>query len=289
VVWIIGKSGLLSRAFQRILSEKKISYQVSSSSECDIRNSAALKSYARKVTTPYIFNCSAYTAVDLAETHREEAYAVNAQGVQNLVAVAKMLSAHLIHFSTDYVFDGKKNSPYQEQDLTHPLSVYGASKRKGEEILLEQLPSALIIRIAWLFSSEGPSFVNTMWQVMVKQQELKVVETQIGKPTYVDDVVEAALQARDASGIYHFANQDAVSRYAYAQEIYHELKLQGISLQCQHIAPIASMQGGAPRPNYSVLDTTKIEALLPKPIRSHTQALKECIHLMVCKERSCAS
>lgn len=284
--WIIGKTGLLSRAFQRILSEKKIPYQVSSSSECDIRNLDILKSYAREVTSQYILNCSAYTAVDLAETRSEEAYAVNAQGVQNLGIVAKMLGAQLIHFSTDYVFDGKKKSPYQEQDPTNPLSVYGASKRKGEEILLEQLPSALIIRISWLFSSEGPSFMNTMWKAMMKQQELKVVETQIGKPTYVDDVVEAVLQVRDASGIYHFANQDEVSRYTYAQEIYNELKSHGLQLQCKHIAPIASMQGGAPRPDYSVLDTRKIETLLQRPIRSHTKALKECIDLMVCKESS---
>jgi len=287
--WIVGRSGVLSQAFQRVFRRKNLSFVVSSKEECDVTNVQGIKNFAKGKSCRYIINCSGYTAVDLAEKQPQEAYAINAQGVRHLAMVAEEMQAKLIHFSTDYVFDGRKKTPYLESDETDPLNVYGLTKLEGEEILLQEFPSSLVVRISWLFSEEGPSFMKALWKAFLDKEKVEVITTQQSKPTYADDVVWAVEQIRDAEGLYHFANQDAVSRYDYAKEILAELISQGVSIKCKEVVPTQHVYAGATRPAYSALDTAKIEKLLGKPIRSHVASLKECIAACIHKEKRDAS
>jgi dTDP-4-dehydrorhamnose reductase len=284
--WIIGKTGILSKAFQRFFCERDISYEASSSQECDISHYSQLEAFAKGKAFTHILNCSAYTAVDLAEKEEERAFAVNAKGVENLALFAKHIQAKLVHFSTDYVFDGKKKTPYKETDRVHPVNIYGKSKERGEHILRDISPDSLVIRTSWVFSRDGHNFIKAMLKVMQEKEEIQVIEDQIGKPTYVEDLVLATLEILEESGVYHFANKEEVSRYAYAKEILNELEDREIKVKCKKILPISSgtLVGYAPRPAYSVLDTTKIEKLLKEPIRTHQSALKECFPYILNKE-----
>lgn len=283
--WIVGKTGLLSRAFQRYFLSHSTPFFVSSQQECDIRELQHIEKFIRGKECQYLINCSGYTAVDLAERHPEEAYALNATGVNYLAQIAEKMHAKLIHFSTDYVFNGKKNISYTEEDPPSPVNVYGASKLQGENILKERFPSALIMRISWLFSQEGLSFTQAMWKAFLEKEEVEVVTTQVSKPTYAEDVVTAVQEVLEAQGVYHFANHGAISRYTYAQEIFSELKNQGVLLKCKRIIPIEHLPGSVPRPEYSALSTAKIEPLLRAPIRSHQEALREYIAARISKER----
>jgi dTDP-4-dehydrorhamnose reductase len=289
--WIIGKTGIVSKAFQRLFDASAVSYEVTSSKECDIADYHKLEAFFKRKEFKYILNCSAYTAVDVAEKEEERAFAVNAQGPEHLAKLVQHSPTKILHFSTDYVFDGEQQVPYQETDQVHPLSVYGKSKAEGEERLLQRLPESLVIRTSWIFSRDGHHFIKAMLKIMKEREEIQVVEDQIGKPTYVEDLVLATLEILGEKGRYHFANQGAVSRYAYAKEIFEELKRQSISLKCKRIEPISSdsLKGYAPRPAYSVLDTTKIEKKLKQPIRHHKSALEECISLILAQEKTYVS
>jgi len=284
VFWIVGKYGVLSGAFQRRFLARDRAFYVSSRQECDIQDLASVKAFIQGKSIQYIINCSGYTAVDAAEKHKEEAYAINAQGIKHLAVAAQEIGAKLIHFSTDYVFNGKQKAPYIETDSPAPLNVYGASKWAGEKILTSEYPEALVIRISWLFSEEGPSFMQAMWRAFLEKEEVHVVSTQVGKPTYAEDVVLAVQEMLPYEGLYHFANRDEVSRYTYAQEIFTELKRQGATLKCERILPTEHVSQGAVRPAYSALSTEKIEKILSQPIRSHKAALRECITYRLKKE-----
>lgn len=284
--WIVGKAGILSKAFQRFFDARGISYKVSSSQECDVANEHHLEKFAKDESFTHILNCSAYTAVDLAEKDQDRAFAVNATGAEHLASLAKKRNVKLIHFSTDYVFDGKSKAPYKETDKVNPLSVYGKSKERGERLIQEMLPGSLIVRTSWVFSQDGHNFIKAMLKVMQEKDEIQVIEDQMGKPTYVEDLVVATLDILQESGVYHFANKDEVTRFDYAKEIFDALINIGVKLKCKTILPAlsANVVGYAPRPTYSVLDTIKIEKLLKHPIRSHKSALKECLPHILKKE-----
>lgn len=283
--WIVGKEGLLAKAFQRVFSAQGINYITSSQKECDITDLYQVEKFTSRFPINTIINCSGYTNVDLAEKEADKAFLLNEQGVLHLAQIAKKIEAKLIHFSTDYVFDGKKNSPYLEKDLTNPLNIYGASKYAGELVLQDKLPSSLVIRVSWLFSKEMPSmnFTKKMVDLLQVKEQLEIVDDQIGKVTYAEDVVEVVLEMLFQEGLFHFANQGVISRYEYALEIFKTLKELNIPVRCKHILPVSSAKFNTPakRPGYSALDTTKIEKKLKKPIRHHTQALAECLLSML--------
>ncbi len=262
MLWIIGKDGMLGRAFCRILKEKNIPFIATSKGEVDITHPVVDFDFDTAV------NCSGYTAVDHAEKQPQLAHAINIEGVEALARLGKKV----IHFSTDYVFDGSQGTPYSEKDFTRPLSVYGQSKRTGEERLLKLSPESLVIRTSWLFGREGRNFVLTMRELMKERDELQIVADQVGRPTFCDDLVHATLELLDESGIIHFANSGVTTWYEFAQEIGKEVNYSGVK-------PISSAQydAAAKRPHYSVLDTAKVEALLGKTPRHWKEALKDLI------------
>ena len=256
-IWIIGKWGMLAQAIQRKCREKRIDYIATTKEEVDITNEQSLRAQFETLAFTHLINCSGYTAVDRAEQESKQAYALNAQSVALLAILSNERKNPLIHFSTDYVFDGKKGY-YKEHDERAPLSEYGKSKEFGERLLMEYYPQALLIRTSWLFGKEGSSFVTKMIAMMKNQERISIVDDQIGRPTYADDLAEATLSILDRSGIYHFANKGAITWYDFAQII--QKKIDGNkSIRCQQIQPISSkdFKREGQRPLSSILLTEK--------------------------------
>ncbi len=238
------------------------------SSECDITDASQLAAVIKSCRPDTIVNCAAYTAVDLAETEREEAFAVNETGVRHLVDACAD-STRLIHLSTDFVFDGTGHKPYTTEDRTAPLSCYGASKLAGERVLQEQMPDqSMIIRSSWVYGVYGNNFVKTMLRLMSTLEEISVVEDQIGAPTSATSL--AVVISRIVSeglftpGLYHWCDSGDISWYGFALEIQKqalELGLLDRKIPVYAI-PSEAYPQAAKRPAYSVLDSTRLQAIL---------------------------
>lgn len=222
-------------------------------------------------------NAAAYTAVDKAETDVEQAYRINAEAVGWLASACRDTGARLLHVSTDYVFRGDADRPYREDDLTDPQSVYGASKRLGEQSALREAPDSLIVRTSWVYYEEGSNFVRTMIRLMRERASIGVVADQWGCPTYARDLAHCLLRMADGGrlhpGIYHFCNQGAITWHAFATAIRDIL---GSACEVRAITT-AEYPTPVKRPAYSVLDTTRIRetfGIVPPHWRS---SLEECM------------
>ena len=207
----------------------------------------------------YCINCAAYTAVDKAETEVDKAFEINADGAKNLAIACREFDAILIQISTDFVFDGEKKEPYTETDVAKPISVYGASKLKGEVEIQKINKKYFIIRTSWLYSEHGTNFMKTMLKLAETRDEISVVSDQIGTPTYAGDLAEVILKIVsskfDNFGVYHYSNEGVASWYEFAKAIFEasniEIKLNPIKT--------SAYPTPAKRPVYSVMDKTKIE------------------------------
>ena len=224
----------------------------------------------------YVFNAVAYTAVDDAEEHADEAYAVNKSFPALLGRIVRGSSVRLIHYGTDFVFNGKKRTPYVEDDPTDPLSVYGASKLAGEQALLTAAPdNACVLRSAWLFGPGRKNFVSTILRLAASSPRLTVVHDQVGSPTFTADLaaMSLALAEAEATGVVHAANGGQAS--------WCELACEAVSLANVDslVQPITSEQWPqkARRPTYSVLDTGRLTRLTGIKPRPWPQALRDYI------------
>jgi dTDP-4-dehydrorhamnose reductase len=219
----------------------------------------------------WIINCAAYTQVDRAEEEAEQAFAVNRDAARAVAQGAKQGHSRLLHVSTDFIFSGKQATPYREDDKADPLSVYGQSKWEGEQAIIAVLPQALIMRTAWVYGVHGNNFVKTMLRLMAEKEEVRVVDDQIGTPTWTGDIVSAmhALMDNDAEGIYHFTNEGVASWYDLACEILSLAPALGYPVQeAVRVTPVPGSQWpcAAQRPACSVLSKEKIRPLLPQGI-----------------------
>lgn len=276
-LWLIGKRGMLTRALQRACEEKDIEFIATSRKEVDVTDRDTLQRQFETLEITHVVNCSGYTAVDRAETEREKAEKLNVEAVATLGHLAKEKGIKLLHFSTDYVFDGNQKTSYTEEAQANPLSFYGETKRRGEEKLMEIYPQACIIRSSWVFGREGNHFVETMVQLMKQHETLRIVSDQKGQPTFCDDLAHAALDLLNHEGIYHFANRGEVTWLEFAEEILKMLKEKGEALACHTIDPISSEEYDAPakRPAFSALNTEKYEQAAKKSPREWQECLRE--------------
>jgi dTDP-4-dehydrorhamnose reductase len=283
-VWLIGCKGMLGTEISLLLEKSGLSF-VGTDREVDIADAAALEQFAGKQSIGWIINCAAYTAVDKAEDDAENCRRLNTLGAANIAACAKSIGARLIHISTDYVFDGKGNSPYREDDTTAPIGVYGQTKREGEFEVLKNNPRSYIIRTAWLYGRHGNNFVHTMLRLMNERDEVKVVDDQRGSPTWAFDLASTVLtfiRAFDSGkgvpfGIYHYTNEGNITWYDFAKEIYRQGREQGrIAKDCV-VKPCTSAEYPAKvkRPAYSVLDKGKIKTALGIEVPAWEKSLKE--------------
>ncbi len=280
---ILGAHGQLGKSFQDLsLFIEKYNMLFFSKNQLDIRNDKLIKYFIDKHKIDCIINCAAYTAVDLAENEMEKASILNYECVKILAKLAKQNGLKFIHISTDYVFDGQTNSPYKENDMTNPLSIYGKTKLKGEQAIMEIAPkNTIIIRTSWLYSGYGKNFVKTMQNLGRQRGELEVVFDQIGTPTYARDLAEVIVNILPAiqnekPEIYHYSNEGVASWYDFAKEI---MKLS--QLDC-NIKPIESKDFPtlAPRPYYSVLNKQKIKEKFHIKIPYWKDSLERCISIL---------
>lgn len=237
--------------------------------ELDLTNSEKIGQLIREIHPDYLVNAAAYTAVDKAETEPDLAYSINAIAPKIMAESAEKIQAKFLHISTDYVFDGRKNTPYLETDLTNPLGVYGQSKLRGEEEIKTVNSQAIILRTAWVYGSYGKSnFVKTMLRLGKEREELKVVVDQVGSPTWSKDIATAIthllINVDNPPGIYNFTNSGVASWFDLTKAIFEEAKISGIPLKIQRVIPITTAEYPTPavRPAYSVLSGQKISQQL---------------------------
>lgn len=229
------------------------------SQQLDIRNREAVEAACLKHQPEVVINAAAYTAVDRAESESELAFAVNADGAENLALGAKRVDARLLQISTDYVFDGTHSTPYLPQDTTSPLGVYGESKYQGELRVQQLLPShSVILRTAWVYSTHGNNFVKSMLRLMSERDQLGVVADQVGSPTYARSLAQAVWEFCDKPklhGIYHWTDAGVASWYDFAVAIMEEGLAVGLLSKPIEIKPIRTEDYPTPasRPAYSVL------------------------------------
>lgn len=281
IILVTGSNGQLGNEIRKresLLDGAKFIY--ADLPELDITNKAQLEAFIGKNKITAIINCAAYTAVDKAESDEQTAALVNVTGPENLALLANHYQLTYIHISTDFVFDGQHYLPYKETDQPHPLSVYGQTKRDGEIKVLENCPSALILRTSWLYSVHGTNFVKTMQRLGKERESLNVIFDQTGTPTWAGDLAEVILRiladpeaGKTKKGIYHFSNEGVASWYDFAVEI---MGLSGISCTINPIETTA-YPTPAQRPYYSVLNKNAIKAAFGISIPHWKESLKHCI------------
>jgi dTDP-4-dehydrorhamnose reductase len=275
VVIVLGAAGQLGQAMQSISSNNAIEFNFFDSHQLDITNSEKVNAVFERLKPDFCINAAAYTAVDKAEIEVEKADLVNRIAVKNIISACLKQDTTLLHISTDFVFDGEKNTPYTETDQTNPQGIYGVTKRNGEIEIAQSMTKFFIIRTSWLYSDFGSNFKKTILKLAKERENLNVVNDQIGSPTHALDLAAALvkiIQSRSINyGIYHYCNEGSTSWYGFAKKI---LELNHIFIELNGI-PTSDYPTLAKRPKYSVLDTSKIKNEFNIKIKSWQNALQE--------------
>jgi len=272
-ILVTGSKGQLGQAIQELAKEQTaVEFIFTDSGVLDITNKEEVTVFFDQHVFDYCINCAAYTQVDQAEQDRELAYAVNVSGVENLVQNCFKHQVKLIHISTDYVFDGKRETPYKETDIPNPVNYYGMTKWQGEQEISKALKDFFIIRTSWLFG-KGKNFVQTVLQLATQNDSIRIVSDQKGNPTYALDLAGFIIHLITGNytqyGVYHFSNQGTTSWYDFAKEIVgiSKLKANVIKITTQDFPTLAK------RPVNSSLDLTKTKNNTTYNLRSWQDAL----------------
>jgi dTDP-4-dehydrorhamnose reductase len=251
-ILITGGDAQLGRAL--VVALQKHQVQSAGHDRLDIADPAAVLAAVQGFAPDLVINTAAYNDVDGSESNRAQAHAVNATGPRNLALATASMRIPLMHFSTDYVFDGALRRPYNESDTPHPLSAYGADKLAGEEAVRQLNERHYIVRTAWLFSAGGRNFLNTM-RAMSGRPQVRIVCDQSSSPTYVPHLAAAAAELIEtgAYGTFHMAGQGGTSKFELVRLCFSMLNLKTEVLP----VPLSEFPSPARRPNYSVLTTTR--------------------------------
>ncbi|MES1216435.1 MAG: dTDP-4-dehydrorhamnose reductase [Bacteroidota bacterium] len=259
-ILVTGGSGQLGSEL-KILSSSfpQFEFLFPTSAELHIEDFDGLKYFFNASSPAFCINCAAYTAVDKAETDKEQAFLINGLAVGQLASICKEFNTGFIHISTDYVFDGTAKVPYTEETTTSPVNIYGASKLDGEKKAFGSNSDSVIIRTSWVYSPFGKNFVKTMLRLMFEKPQISVVNDQAGSPTYAADLAGAVMTIISSEnwhpGIYHFSNSGKISWFEFAQAI------KQLSHSNCEVNPVPTSQYPTPakRPAYSVLNNSKIQ------------------------------
>lgn len=281
-ILITGANGQLGNELRKISTHyKDYIFQFQDIDTLDLTDFKKTEKFITQERPDYIINCAAYTAVDKAETDRDNAFNINSDVPGILAQIANKQNTILFHISTDFVFGGDKSVPYKEDDKAYPLSIYAQSKLLGEKNVLSY-ENTIVIRTSWLYSHFGHNFVNTILKLAKERECLSIVYDQIGTPTYAADLAKVILQfiaiipnkgVEYLQGIYHYSNEGIASWYDFALEIIWQKKI-----NCT-IDPILSKEYKLPaqRPSYSVLNKNKIKDLLQIKIPHWKESLQTCL------------
>ena len=276
---ITGANGQLSDCIKDVIKQhKNLIAEFLSIVDLDITDSNAVSKYFSTNNFDFLVNCAAYTAVDKAEEEIELARKINSNGVLNLALACKSKDAIFIQISTDFVFDGKSSIPYLENDIPSPISVYGQTKKEGEDELIKTLTKYYILRTSWLYSEYGHNFLISMLRIGTDKSELNVIFDQIGTPTYAKDLARVILELirKPKSidfGIYNYSNEGVASWYDFALAIFEYSKMK------IRVNPIRTEMYPTPakRPYFSVLDKNKIKQNLNIKIPHWRDSLRKCL------------
>lgn len=256
-ICVIGHKGMLGQ--DMMIEAKKQNHDVVGVDidEIDITDLESIKDVFSEVVPEVVINCAAYTAVDLCEEKAELAHSVNGDGPGNIGLAARDLGIEVVHISTDYVFDGESEESYLEDSPTAPKSVYGKSKLEGEQKLIAATEKHYILRIAWLYGEHGNNFVKTISKIAKEKDSIKVVDDQIGSPTWTVDVCKQILKiiASGEYGIYHATSEGACSWFEFTKYILNSYKIECEVLPCT----TDEFPRPAPRPAYSVLENSNLK------------------------------
>ena len=277
-MWVItGANGQLGRCLTDVLDRRGIDRRALGKDQLDITDAPTVSAMIREIDPTVVVNTAAWTSVDAAEDHPDQAFALNADGARNVASAARAQGASFVHVSTDYVFDGESTVPYGEADPTGPRSVYGQSKLSGERMVRDVLgEEALIVRTAWLYSARGANFVKTMTRRALASSAVKVVDDQHGQPTHAGDLAGLIvdLVAAGASGTHHGTSSGTASWCELTREIYRLL-----DVDTDLVTPCSSAEypTKAARPRYSVLAHGRTVDIGVSPIREWKDALSASI------------
>ncbi|RDI58359.1 dTDP-4-dehydrorhamnose reductase [Flavobacterium glaciei] len=280
-ILVTGAKGQLGSELA-VLSDKYTQFEwvFTDREELDLCNLVALETKLGTLSPQFIINCAAHTAVDRAESERELSDVLNHQAVAVLAKWSHINDCKLIHVSTDYVFDGTEANALTETAPTNPINVYGTTKLAGEKSCLQENPNSIIIRTSWVYSSFGNNFVKTMSRLMQERDSLNVVNDQIGSPTYAADLAEAIMtiiaNTHWQAGIYNFSNEGEISWYEFALAI---KELGNFDCEVSGI-PASDYPTPAKRPQYSLLDKTKIKDTFGVVVPNYKESLGKCLKII---------
>ncbi len=273
-VLLTGAGGMLARAFLN-KTPRHWNLRALDRATLDVTDPQTVEAAMRQWKPALVLNCAALTRVDDCESQRAQAEAVNGLGAGHIAQACSAIGAQMVHFSTDYIFDGAGHLPYAEDDPVCPINVYGASKWDGECRVRAALAAHLIVRTQWLYGRGGSHFVKTILALAEKQETIRVVNDQIGAPTWTEDLSEATLTLIEAgaTGTYHLVNVGACSWYDFARKIIQEA---GLSTQ---VIPCTTSEFPRParRPAHAVLSTEKAKRVLGRALPPWDMALRRFI------------
>ena len=276
-ILITGSNGMLGHDLSEALSDNH-ELLLTTSKTLDITDERQVMDAICNEKPDIVINSAAYTNVDGCEENPDLAYDVNGKGVENLALACRKIDCALVHISTDYVFDGSATQPIPEDGEIGPISVYGKSKLKGEEAILEILDKYFIVRTAWLYGINGGNFPKTMLELAKDHSELTVVYDEVGTPTYTSDLADAIAELieTDYYGIYHLTNSGSCSWCEFSRYIF---EIAGVDVK---VIPVTAAEFArpAPRPSYSVLENRNWIEHGFKPLRNYKEAIKEYVELI---------
>lgn len=277
---IFGCKGMLARALAEELTSRGIEYAGFDLPECDLTRCADAAAVFERLNPRIVYNCAAFTKVDLCEDQKQLADAVNGYAAQGLAELCREFGSKLIHISTDFVFDGRGTRPYSPGDTPSPLSAYGRSKLLGETLIQEANPAGwAILRTAWLYGVGGASFPRTMVEVARAGKPLKVVNDQIGCPTYTVDLAKVMVDVaqKDARGIFHCTNAGPTNWYEFAAETLKRFSVKADLSPTTTAEYLQARPKQAIRPLYSVLDCQSLEEAIGRKMRPWQDALGDFV------------
>lgn len=273
---ITGKQGQLAQAFIKRFEERAIDFTAPAEAQLDITNPQIVSEVVASQKPDVIINCAAYNLVDKAEQDKDAVFAVNAKGPGNLAKAAAKQKAILVHFGSDYVFDGlKEDGLYLESDTVNPLNEYGRSKLSGEQIVVQECERHLLLRLSWVFGAGKQNFIYKLSSWAKSNEYLKVACDEFSVPTYTHTVVDITLKALEqgVTGQYHLTNSGFCSRYEWAKLILQEFGIR------KFIRPVTMDTFNLParRPKFSAMSNNKLVNVLNEPIPTWEEAVRSCI------------
>ena len=290
---VLGATGQLGLEVVELLNQSRITVNGFSRNQIDITDEHGVSNCLLIEKPDFVINCAAYTKVDDAEDHPKDAFGVNQKGPAIIAESCRQINAPLIHISTDFVFDGKKKTPYVETDPIHPLGIYGRSKALGEQEIARRLDAHIIIRTSWLYGTHGKNFVKTMIAAAAKGKALGVVADQFGSPTSARDLAAAIVEIikqktslnANTWGIYHYCGKGITSWHEFAETIF---QMADATIPVPEVRPITTDQypAKAPRPPYSALDCSKMQSVFGVETIPWEQSLSQVVKSILTQSKS---